>query len=119
MNPRGFTLLEVLVALVVLALSLTALVRLSGLEARALADLRERTVAHWVAANVLEETRLAEDWPATGRRSGSARMGGRDWRWELVVQDTEEPAIRRLDVTVRLAEGGRGGAVLSGFVGRR
>jgi general secretion pathway protein I len=114
---RGFTLLEVLVALLVLALSLTALVRLSALEARALTDLRERTLAHWVAANVLEETRLAEPWPATGRRGGSARMGGRDWRWELVVQATEEPAIRRLDVAVVPAAGRGAGASLSGFVG--
>jgi general secretion pathway protein I len=118
MNARGFTLLEVLVALLVLALSLTALVRLSALEARALADLRERTLAHWVAANVLEETRLAEAWPATGRRSGSARMGGRDWHWELAVQNTEEPAIRRLDISVRLAEGEGAGATLAGFVGQ-
>jgi general secretion pathway protein I len=118
MKARGFTLLEVLVALVVLALSLTALVRLSGLEARALADLRERTLAHWVAANVLEETRLAEAWPGTGTRSGSARMGGREWRWSLLVQETDEPAIRRLDVSVRLAEGEGAGAVLTGFVGQ-
>lgn len=116
---RGFTLLEVLVALLVLALSLTALVRLSALEARALADLRERTFAHWVAANVLEETRLSEAWPATGRRSGVARMGGRQWRWELVVQATEEPSIRRLDVSVELGEGDGAGASLSGFVGQR
>ncbi len=118
MRTRGFTLLEVLVALVVLALSLTALVRLSALEARALADLRERTVAHWVAANVLEETRLAESWPATGLRNGSTRMGGREWRWELAVQDTDEPAIRRLDVSVQLSQGDGAGAALTGFVGR-
>lgn len=113
----GFTLLEVLVAVLVLALGLTALVRLSALEARALADLRERTLAHWVAANVLEETRLAEPWPGIGRRSGSARMGGRDFRWELLVQDTSEAAIRRLDVTVQPAGRSGAGASLSGFVG--
>ncbi|MEO8671298.1 MAG: type II secretion system minor pseudopilin GspI [Tahibacter sp.] len=96
----GFTLLEVLVALVVLALTLTALVRVAGISARDFAALRERTQAGWVAANVLTETRLRERAPATGRRDGHMQLAGRDWQWQVEVKATPEASIRRLDVRV-------------------
>lgn len=97
---RGFTLLEVLVALLLLSLALTALVRLAGLEARASAQLRDTTLAHWVAANALAETRLRTPFPAPGRSSGEETLGARRWRWQLDVQATDDASIRRLDVQV-------------------
>lgn len=119
---HGFTLLEVLVAILLLGLALAALVRLAGLEARATAQLRERTFAHWVGANALAETRLDEPFPAIGRREGEATLGQRRWRWRIEVQGTEEPSIRRLDVRV-FAEDSRGEdaalAVLTGFAAQR
>lgn len=96
----GFTLLEVLVAVLLLGLALTALVRLAGLEARATAQVRDATFAQWVAANALAETRLREPFPPPGRRAGEAQMAGRRWRWQLDVQPTEVDSIRRLDVQV-------------------
>lgn len=96
----GFTLLEVLIALLVVALALTALVRVAGIGSRDFAGLRERTLAGWIAANVLAETRLSPAAPPTGRREGRLRYAGRDWRWAMEVQNTPEPGIRRLDVRV-------------------
>lgn len=103
-RQRGFTLLEVLVALLLLALALVALVRLSGLEARAQGQLREATMAQWVAANVISETRLRQVFPALGRSQGEAEMGGQRWRWVLHVSATEEARIRRLEVEVATAD---------------
>ncbi len=97
---RGFTLLEVLVALLILSIALVALVRATSLEARALAQVREATWAQWVAANALAEVRLAETLPSTGRRNGSAEMGGRRWRWVMDVEATDEASIHRMDVAV-------------------
>lgn len=99
-HTRGFTLLEVIVALAVIALALLALVRTAGLGAAALAHETELTLAQFVAANVMSEARLREGAPALGRRDGVATMGPREFKWELVVQATEEPSIRRLDVRV-------------------
>lgn len=118
-RTRGFTLLEVLVALAVVALALVALVRSVGLGAAALAHEREVTYAHWVAANVLARTRLSERFPALGKRDGTERLADREWRWELVVQATDAPGLRRLDVRVFGRDREASLAALSGFAGQR
>jgi len=119
-RARGFTLLEVLIALAVVALVLVALVRTAGTAARALERERDVTLATWVAANVLAEQRIAGGVPALGRREGSQRLGARDWRWQSVVQATDEPAIRRIDVRVYADAATEDSvATLSGFAGAR
>jgi general secretion pathway protein I len=116
----GFTLLEVLIALAVIALALVALVRTAGVGADALAHERETTLASYVAANVLADVRLREIFPPTGKREGYQRQGARDWRWELVVQGTSEPALRRLDVRVfHSGEASDPVFTLVGFAGQR
>jgi len=112
---RGFTLLEVLIALVVVALALLALTRTAGGQVQAFAALRERTLAGWVAANVLSETRLATPLPPTGRRDGRVRFADRDWRWTVDVQSTENTRIRRLDIAVFAGDEKQSLATLVGF----
>ena len=104
-KPRagGFTLLEVLIGLLVLALALLALTRTAASQINAFGDLRERTLAGWLAADVLTETRLATSFPAPGKSDGRRRFGGRDWRWELEVQTTPVATVRRLDVRIYVA----------------
>ena len=97
---RGFTLLEVLIALVVLGVTLTALIHAASVSTRDFAGMRERTFAGWIATNVLTEIRLKEANPAAGRRDGHVRYAGRDWEWTLDVQPTAEEGINRLDVQV-------------------
>lgn len=116
---RGFTLLEVLIALVVLGVSLTALIHAAGVSTRDFAGMRERTLAGWIAANVLTETRLKENDPPTGRRDGRVRYAGRMWDWTLEVQATAEEGVKRLDVRVYAdAERTDPVASLTGFAGR-
>ncbi|MCB1555103.1 MAG: type II secretion system minor pseudopilin GspI [Xanthomonadales bacterium] len=114
----GFTLLEVLVALLLLALAMVALVRAAGLEARALSQLQDATVAQWVASNVLAETRLTGRPPAQGRAEGQVDMAGRSWRWQLDAKATDEPGLVRLDVRVydRAVSDGSTASSLTGFM---
>ena len=115
---RGFTLLEVLIALLVLTLALLALTRTAALQVQTFTELRERTLAGWLAQDVLAETRLSNPLPDPGRNSGQRRFGGRDWRWEVQVQGTPVPSIRRIDVRVApLSTPAATVAQLSGFTG--
>jgi len=119
---RGFTLLEVLIAIAVLAIVLTGLVRAVGQQAEALSHERELTYATWVANDVLTRTRLGDGFPGIGRREGSDEQAGRRYRWELAVSGTDEPSIRRLDVSVYAPESDADdGALLTltGFAGQR
>jgi general secretion pathway protein I len=97
---RGFTLLEVLIGLLVLALALVALSRTAANQVNAFAGLRERTFAGWLAQDVLAETQITTSFPDPGKNDGRRRFAGRDWRYDVVVQATEVSNIRRIDVHV-------------------
>lgn len=114
---RGFTLIEVLIALAVIALALLGLTRVAALQVRDFDALRERTLAVWVASNVLAETRLAATLPATGRSDGHVELASRKWRWTRDVSGTPDPAIRRVDVRVFEGEAEEPVASLAGFAG--
>jgi len=117
-REHGFSLLEVLVAVAVLAIAMVALVEAGAHQTRLRTDLTATTLGTWVAANALESLRIEEPWPAVGERTGQARMGARDWYWELTITQSEEARIRRVDVTVTEEPGGtRQVARLTGFLG--
>lgn len=97
---QGFTLLECLVALAVAGVALAALIGAAATEADALSHQRERTLAGWVAANVAAGVRLERAYPRVGSRSGRAEMGGQTWYWIVDINETPEPALRRLEVRV-------------------
>lgn len=98
---RGFTLLEVLVALAVLAIAMAALIKGGAENARSATYLRDKTLAQWVGMNVIAEQRLAAGWPATGTTRGREEMARHEWFWELRVAETFDEDVRRLDVAVR------------------
>lgn len=118
----GFSLLEVLVALAVLAVALLALVRAVSQSTAVAERLNERTLALIVAQNLVAEVRLREPWPALGLRDGRSEMGRLRFAWRVGVSDTPQPELRRIDVQVfRDVPGGEAEPVLtlSGFAGRR
>ncbi|MGH8173464.1 MAG: type II secretion system minor pseudopilin GspI [Rhodanobacteraceae bacterium] len=114
-RTSGFTLLEVLIALAVVALAMLALTRTASLQVGDFDALRERTLAGWVAANVLTETRMAAPLPSTGRSDGRVEFASREWRWTRDVKATPDPVIRRIDVQVFLDDADAPSATLSGF----
>ncbi len=102
----GFTLLEILVALAVLATALAAVVGATTHHVRNLDGLAERTLAHWVGMNEIVARRMAGEWPAPGRREGEAEMADRRWHWRMTVSDTEDSSIRRLEIEVSADDDG-------------
>lgn len=97
---RGFTLLEVLVALSVLAIAMAALIKGGTENARGAAYLRDKTLAQWVAMNVVAEQRLAASWPAPGTKRGQEEMANHEWFWKRTVAETFDEDVRRLEVVV-------------------
>lgn len=103
-GSRGFTLLEILIALAVLALAMGALIGAAGNYTASQSHLRDRTLATWVARDVLAEFQLRGDWPSVGEQKGTREMGNREWRWLARTSQTDETELRRLDVEVRPAD---------------
>ncbi len=115
----GFTLLETLVALAILAIALTAAFRAMGVTAQSSAELRERLVGDWVAENRLAELRATQAWPNPGVSEGSAEQAGRSYRWREEVKNTANPLFRRVDLSVFGPESGDHAiARLSGYVAK-
>ncbi|HYA37370.1 MAG TPA: type II secretion system minor pseudopilin GspI [Candidatus Methylomirabilis sp.] len=99
--PRGFTLVEVLVALAVLAIALAAVMRAMAQAIDTTATLREHEVALWVAENRLIQHQMGQDWPSVDTTDGDADLGGRKWYWREQVSSTPEPKMRRIEITIR------------------
>ena len=125
MTARGFTLLEMLIALAVIAVVGLTVSSAVGNVAAQTYTLEQRLVAHWVAENHLARVRLSRigstDAVATGRESERVRMSGRDWRVEREITETTHPWLRRVEVAVyEVVEGDEIGPLDTtiGFVGR-
>ena len=115
----GFTLLEVLVALAILAIGMLAVLSTVGTSTRLSGQLRDRTFAGWVAMNELTSLRLTGSWPATDTLDGDADMAGRKWHWTVTATKTPDPDLLRLDVDVSdPAKPDEVVASVSGFMGR-
>jgi general secretion pathway protein I len=99
-QQRGFTLLEILVALAILATALAALLGAVSRQVDNTAYLRDKTLAHWVGMNVLAEFQLKQNWPRKGKADGQAQQADRDWWWEVQAQETPDADIQKLVLTV-------------------
>jgi len=84
-RARGFTLVEVLIALAVLAIALAAVLRAMGQAIDLSTDLRDRTVALWAAEERATDLVLKNTWPAIQSTDGTMEFGEREWRWREKV----------------------------------
>ena len=105
MNPgprqgRGFTLLEMLVALTVLAIALLAALRASSAAVQNTAEIRNRLLAGWVAQNRLAEHLARRDWLPIGVVRGDDSQGGVRFGWEEKIVGTPNFQFRRIEIHV-------------------
>lgn len=92
MSHRGFTLIEVLIALAVIAISLGAILSTSGSQAQQAAYLKQKTIAHWVAMNEITKLQISNAFPDLGDEKGSTEMANHEWFW---TRTTKELAITK------------------------
>ena len=102
---KAFTLLEVMVALVVISVTMGAIITSAGSSASVASRLKEKTVANWVAQNQIALYRAKKIWTSsTSNQNGKVTMLNVEWQWDMKIQKTDDPLLRRIDVNVYLDE---------------
>ena len=123
-HGTGFTLVEVMVALVVVAIVLPALLLTLSQQLDGLRYLDDRAHAQWVAANRLAELRLVLDAKGTlqrGTTSGTESMAGRDWYWWSEGTETPVPGFYRYEIAVSDRQDGQDSPIhtLDGYLAQQ
>lgn len=118
-TPRGFTLLEVLAALVIISLGMLGAIEAISQTASNASRTRDRTIAHWVGMNRLTAVRLEPRAPKIDKTSDEVEMAGRRWRWTMEVTETPVKSLRRIDIRVAEADDDEDASIASvtGFYG--
>lgn len=99
-RSRGFTLVEVLVALTVVAIGLTALMVAVSSTARTSGYLRDKTIAQWIALNRLTQVRLTVNRLGDTGDTGELDFANRKWHYDTRYFDTTFPTMKRVVVRV-------------------
>lgn len=104
-RQSGFTLIEVMVALLIVSLGLAAAVSTVTASVRNSAGLKERTIAHFVAMNELAKIEIAGNRPPS-QTDGTTDMAGHQWHWKMEFKKTadETGKLMFVDISVRLNE---------------
>jgi general secretion pathway protein I len=120
-NPdsRGFTLIEVVVALAILGIGMLAVFKTIGDTVNNVEVLRDRSFAEWIADNRITEIRLSGEMPSVEETAGEVEFAGRQWHWVTTVSQTQVRGLRRIDVSVRRDGDPDDSSIvtLSGFIG--
>jgi general secretion pathway protein I len=114
---RGFTLLEVMIALLVITLGMGAVINTTGESGWKSAQLKQGTIANWVAQNQIAEYRAKRTWNNATKKSGEVEMANTEWVWQMKISKTDDPSLRRLDVDVFIKGEDVLKASVTGFIG--
>ena len=122
-SNKGFTLLEVMIALAVFAIVAAALVKNAALTVKQTRTLEDKSVAYWVAQNRLAELRAkprsSQAFPSPGSSTDTVNMAGRPWDVTVDVTSTDNKDVRRVTVSVaQQSDADHEVANLVGFIGR-
>jgi len=115
-SQAAFTLIEIMVALAIIALSMGAIIENITASTRNASYLRDKTIASWVAMNQITLMRAKRQWGTVSNKKGNVDMAGREWLWKMKIQKTDDPNMRRLTVDVYAADDdGNALASMTGF----
>ena len=121
-RSRGFTLIEVMVALSIFAEVSVALLRNTTMSVRQAGMIQDRTIAWWLAENEMTSLRLLprndDNYPSAGVNREYVEVGDTSWEIETTVEATENDFVRRIVINVYKASREDSNAELIGFLGR-
>ena len=104
MNSKGFTLIETVVALLIVALGMTAVFLQLNQYANNAIYIQDKTVASWIGSNRVTELSLQAEWPGIGDEEEELEYANREWLLIVEISATEVDNLRRADVSVALAD---------------
>jgi len=113
----GFTLIEVMVALVIVSLALAGVAASMGQMIDTANTMRDRTFASWIAQNKIAELRLSGAMPEVGESSGEVDYANTVWAWTANVSETGVENLMKVDVTVTYAGSDDRIRQVTGFIG--
>ena len=113
----GFTLIEVMVALVIVSLALAGIAASMGQMIDTANTMRDRTFASWIAQNQIAEMRLAGVIPEVGETSGDVDFANASWSWTADVSETGVENLLKVEVTVSYAGFDQPVRQVTGFIG--
>jgi general secretion pathway protein I len=116
-HSGGFTLIEVMVAMVIAVLALVGVLAAVSQMVDAGIAMRERTYASWIGQNKITELRLANVVPDVSESSGEVEYAGIDWAWTATISETGVENLFRVDVDVSIAGNGDRIRSVTGFIG--
>jgi general secretion pathway protein I len=100
LKQQGMTLLEVMVALLIFAVTGTAILKASGDHLGGVRIIQDITFATWVANNRLTALQLEKTWPPKNNAKGSQEMAGSTWYWLQTVEKTVDEDLMLVEVSV-------------------
>ncbi|MFS1701613.1 type II secretion system minor pseudopilin GspI [Aestuariibacter sp. GS-14] len=103
-RQSGLTLLEVMVALFIFAVTGTAIMKAASEHLNGVGQIEEVAIATWVANNHINELLLERSWPLKNNQKGQQDMAGRTWYWTQVVKATNDSDFKAVEVSVSLKE---------------
>ncbi|MBA6392250.1 type II secretion system minor pseudopilin GspI [Colwellia sp. BRX10-3] len=101
---KGFTLIEVMLAMAVFSIAGIAILGTADTNARNLGYLESKIIASWVASNQLVEITLDTSWPPKNNKKGKVELAGQEWFWQQKVVKTTDKDMRAIVMEVRLDE---------------
>jgi len=113
----GFTLLEVMVALVIISLALAGVAGSMGQMIDTANTMRDRTYASWIAQNKITEMRLSGALPEVGESSGEEDYANTTWAWSANVSETGIENLMKVDVSVSYPGVEDPVRLVTGFIG--
>jgi len=99
-QARGFTLLEVMIALFIVAVAMGGVIKVMGTAASNTSRLSNRTFAQWVALNQITKLQIENAWPKYGESKGKAKMANQEWRWVQKTIKTSDENVKRIELAV-------------------
>ena len=112
----AFTLIEVLIALTIVAIALGSAISVTSQDIMRADSMQQRTYANWIAQNKIAEYRINEIPPSIGRDEGEILFAGNVWNWETIITKTGIDNLYRLDVAVSISSRELPERTITGFI---